>query len=117
MGRMIYRLCLIVVLVLAVAGGVYYYTTFYQKEEGPRKGTFVHKMDDREPDAESAKQTGKRIYEAAESISGQAKDAGREAKEAFVYGGETIKNASAKAGKAVKEVSTQAGTVVSGHRH
>lgn len=46
MGRFIYRMCLVLVLAIAVAGGVYYYTTFYQKEEGPQKGTFVSNMDD-----------------------------------------------------------------------
>lgn len=42
MSRLIYRVCLIVVLLIAVAGGVYYYTAVYQKEAGPQKGTFVH---------------------------------------------------------------------------
>lgn len=42
MGRFIYRMCLVIVVAIAVAGGVYYYTTFYQKEDGPHKGTFVY---------------------------------------------------------------------------
>lgn len=99
MGRLIYRMCLIVVLVLAVAGGVYYYTTFYQKEEGPQKGTFVDKPE---------LQNGKQVFAAAENISGKAEKAGREVKEAFVYVGGAIKNASAQAGKTVQEASAQA---------
>lgn len=69
MGRFIYRMCLVVVLVIAVAGGVYYYMTFYQKNEAPQKGTFVNKMDD------------------------VLSETGRQAKEAFLYAGDAIKEA------------------------
>ena len=38
MGRLIYRMCLIVVLVIAVAGGVYYYVPFMGTGRSRRKG-------------------------------------------------------------------------------
>ncbi len=44
MGKLIYRMCLIVVLAIIVAGGVYYYTAFYQQSEAPERGTFVQNM-------------------------------------------------------------------------
>ena len=70
MSRFIYRMCLVVVLVIAVAGGVYYYMTFYQKNEAPQKGTFVNKMDD------------------------ALSETGRQAREAFSYAGGVVREAS-----------------------
>ncbi len=70
MSRFIYRMCLVVVLVIAVAGGVYYYMTFYQKNEAPQKGTFVNKMDD------------------------ALSETGRQAREAFSYAGDVVRGAS-----------------------
>lgn len=98
MGRLIYRLFLIVVLVMAVAGGVYYYTTFYQKEEGPQKGTFVNRP---------SVQNDKQVCAAAGNFSGQAEKAGREVKEAFVYVGGAIRNASLQAEETVKDAFEQ----------
>lgn len=51
MGKMIYRMCLVVLLFIAVAGGVYYYLTFLQEDETSEKGIFVNEMDfdDEEP--------------------------------------------------------------------
>ena len=79
MGRFIYRMCLVIVVAIAVAGGVY--STFYQKEDGPHKGTFVYTD-------ESAKNT---------------------AREISLQAGQAVKEASVQAQKAVKEVSAQAG--------
>lgn len=65
MGRLIYRMCLVIVLVIAVAGGVYYYMTFYQKDESPQKGTFVNRMDDKQLDIDRKYPDG---YEFTEAI-------------------------------------------------
>ncbi len=45
MGKLVYRMCLFVILVIAVAGGIYYYMTIYQKEESVEKGTFVKSVE------------------------------------------------------------------------
>lgn len=45
MGKLVYRMCLFAILVIAIAGGVYYYMTIYQNEETMDKGTFVENMD------------------------------------------------------------------------
>lgn len=45
MGKLVYRMCLFVILVIAVAGGIYYYMTIYQKEESVEKGTFVKNVE------------------------------------------------------------------------
>jgi len=52
MGKMIYRMCLFLVLVVAVAGGIYYYATFQRIEEEPEQGTFVRWFGEDEPEAE-----------------------------------------------------------------
>lgn len=44
MGKMLYRMCLVVVLVAVIAGGVYYYMSIYQADEEPDRGTFVDNM-------------------------------------------------------------------------
>ena len=53
MGKLVYRMCLFVILVIAVAGGIYYYMTIYQKEllrqlsklNCTEKGTFVKSVE------------------------------------------------------------------------
>ena len=52
MSRLIYRVCLLAILLIAVAGGVYYYTAVYQKEAGPQKGPFVDRTGAEEPNPE-----------------------------------------------------------------
>ena len=44
MGKLVYRMCLVVVLVAIIVGGVYYYMAFYQADEDPDRGTFVDNM-------------------------------------------------------------------------
>lgn len=46
MGKLVYRMCLVVILMIAVAGGVYYYRTFYQAQDSQNKGTFVKRAED-----------------------------------------------------------------------
>lgn len=75
MGRLIYRMCLVVILVLAVAGGIYYYMTFYQKEDVVQKGTFVN-----------------RVTAPDNNFSGQA----------FAYAGEAAKDAAQETEEAVQ---------------
>ena len=41
MGKLVYRMCLAVVLMIAVAGGIYYFMTVTRNEERPEQGTFV----------------------------------------------------------------------------
>lgn len=84
MGRLIYRMCLVVILVLAVAGGIYYYMTFYQKEDVVQKGTFVN-----------------RVTAPDKNFSGQVK-------EAFGHMGKDVKHVSANVGEAAKDASRQA---------
>ena len=63
MGRLIYRMCLIVVLVIAVAGGVYYYRTFYGDRQEPQKGTFVYDREHSVPEGRmTSVQAAKAVY-------------------------------------------------------
>ena len=41
MGRLVYRMCLAVVLMIAVAGGIYYFMAVTRDKENPEQGTFV----------------------------------------------------------------------------
>lgn len=79
MSRLIYRVCLIAVLLTAIAGGVYYYTTVYQKEAGPQKGTFVDRTV--QEDTETAGQTKEAFayLSAGKTIPAQAVETGKEA--------------------------------------
>ena len=44
MGKLVYRMCLVVVLMAVIVGGVYYYMSIYQMDEEPDRGTFVDNM-------------------------------------------------------------------------
>ncbi len=46
MGKLIYRMCLAVVLVAAVAGGIYYYRMISGQKQGSGQGIFVDRRVD-----------------------------------------------------------------------
>ena len=117
MGRMIYRMCLVLVLIAAVTGGVYYYMTVYEKEAVPKKGTFVkteqagqkaglEKIS--EAVQETAHAAGRVAETAAWKAGSMAQTAMDDAKEAFLYVGARTKVAAGQAGTGIKEAAMHA---------
>lgn len=70
MGKFIYRMCLIVILVITVAGGIYYYLTFNQQRQDLDQVTFVDKMDRTVRSAD-----GKMFAQAQKDMQGEWKQA------------------------------------------
>ena len=75
MSRLIYRVCLIAVLLVVLAGGVYYYTTVYQKEAGPQKGTFVDRT--RQDSLKAGIEYAGRITETGQPDTGRITETGQ----------------------------------------